>query len=120
MKMRLTNNMAGIVQEVVNLTPEKITNMSIEEIARHADVMRKKNRIFYKHLPENNNILYWQILRFFPFCTTYILYYTAKRFAVWLCADCYTKELSINNALIWVYEYNIKISYHFRAGFLME
>ena len=48
MKMRLTNNMAGIVQEVVNLTPEKITNMSIEEIARHADVMRKKNRIFYK------------------------------------------------------------------------
>lgn len=48
MKMGLTNNMAGIVQEVVNLTPKEITNMSIEEIARHAKVMRKKNRMFYK------------------------------------------------------------------------
>ena len=60
MKMRLTNNMAGIVQEVVNLTPEKITNMSIEEIARHADVMRKKNRIFYKiwkvYLPKRKKV----------------------------------------------------------------
>lgn len=48
MKMELTNNMAGIVQKVVDLTPKEITNMSIDEIARHTKVMRKRNRMFYK------------------------------------------------------------------------
>lgn len=66
MKMRLTNNMADIVQEVVNLTPEEITNMSIEEIARHADVMRKKNRMFYKiwkiYLPKRKKVKFSEIL----------------------------------------------------------
>lgn len=66
MKMGLTNNMAGIVQEVVKLTPSEITNMSIEEIARHTKVMRKKNRLFYKiwkiRLPKRRTVKFSDIL----------------------------------------------------------
>lgn len=66
MKMGLTNNMAGIVQEVVNLTPKEITNMSVEEIARHTKVMRKKNRMFYKiwkiRLPKRKKVKFSEIL----------------------------------------------------------
>ena len=45
MEMELTKSMAGIVQEVVDKTPKEITNMSVEEIARHTKVMRKKNGV---------------------------------------------------------------------------
>lgn len=64
--MGLTNNMAGIVQEVVKLTPKEITNMSIEEIARHTKVMRRKNRMFYKiwkiRLPKRKTIKFSEIM----------------------------------------------------------
>ncbi len=66
MKMELTNNMAGIVQEVVNLTPKEITNMSIDEIARHSKIMRKRNRMFYKIwkicLPKRRTVKFSEIL----------------------------------------------------------
>lgn len=64
--MGLTNNMAGIVQEVVKLTPKEITNMSIEEIARHTKVMRRENRMFYKiwkiRLPKRRTIKFSEIM----------------------------------------------------------
>lgn len=64
--MGLTNNMAGIVQEVVKLTPKEITNMSIEEIARHTKVMRRENRMFYKiwkiRLPKRKTIKFSEIM----------------------------------------------------------
>lgn len=66
MKMELTNNMAGIVQDVVNLTPKEITNMSIDEIARHSKIMRKRNRMFYKIwkicLPKRRTVKFSEIL----------------------------------------------------------
>lgn len=66
MKMELTNNMAGIVQEVVNLTPKEISNMSIDEISRHTRIMRKRNRLFYKfwkfRLPKRRTIKFSEIL----------------------------------------------------------
>lgn len=66
MKMELTNNMADIVQEVVNLTPKEITNMSIEEIARHTRVRRKQNRMFYRiwrfRLPKRKTVKFSGIL----------------------------------------------------------
>lgn len=66
MKMELTNNMAGIVQDVVNLTPKEITNMSIDEIARHSKITRKRNRMFYKIwkicLPKRRTVKFSEIL----------------------------------------------------------
>lgn len=66
MKMKLTNNMAGIVQDVVNLTPKEITNMSMEEIARHTKAVRRKNRLFYKiwsfRLPVRKKVKFSEIM----------------------------------------------------------
>lgn len=65
MEMELTKSMAGIVQEVVDKTPKEITNMSVEEIARHTKVMRKKNKMFHKffkiRLPKRSKVKFSEV-----------------------------------------------------------